>query len=113
MHVALFRRHGLTVREPYASRTRTFWPEQVLRDAVACLAVMIVVLVLVLRNYPSATADLPPGDVIGRRARRTGRPGRELRRRPARELTSCSCSNCSSTWKCFRRSSARSSCPGS
>jgi len=51
LHVLLFRRHGLTVRDPNHKPDTTFWPEQVLRDAVACLGVMIVVLVLVLRNH--------------------------------------------------------------
>ncbi|MEX2091692.1 MAG: cytochrome b N-terminal domain-containing protein [Pirellulales bacterium] len=65
IHVGLFRRHGLKAREPYTMPDTTFWPEQVLRDAVACLAVMIVVLVLVFRNYSSATVDVPLGDVLG------------------------------------------------
>jgi ubiquinol-cytochrome c reductase cytochrome b subunit len=52
LHVLLFRRHGLTVRNPLRAPDSTFWPEQLLRDAVACLAVAIVVLVLVLRDYP-------------------------------------------------------------
>ncbi len=65
IHVALFRRHGLKAREPYSKPDTTFWPEQVLRDAIACMAVMVVVLVLVFRNYSSAAVDLPPGDVFG------------------------------------------------
>jgi ubiquinol-cytochrome c reductase cytochrome b subunit len=65
IHVALFRRHGLKAREPYAKSDTTFWPEQVLRDAIACLAVMIVVLVLVFRNYSAESAGLPPGEVFG------------------------------------------------
>jgi ubiquinol-cytochrome c reductase cytochrome b subunit len=62
LHLALFRRHGLTVRGPNRAPATTFWPEQLLRDAVACLGVMIVVLVLVLWNYPS----LEPGEPLGR-----------------------------------------------
>jgi ubiquinol-cytochrome c reductase cytochrome b subunit len=65
IHVALFRRHGLKAREPYSKPDTTFWPEQILRDAVACLAVMVIVLVLVFRNYSSETAALPPGSVFG------------------------------------------------
>ncbi len=50
LHVALFRRHGLhaTLR----ARQRPdgmFWPDQVLRDAVACLAVLAVVVLLIVR----------------------------------------------------------------
>ena len=65
LHVLLFRRHGLTVPDPNRAPATTFWPEQVLRDAVACLAVAIVVLVLVLRNYPTAEAGIPITQQLG------------------------------------------------
>jgi ubiquinol-cytochrome c reductase cytochrome b subunit len=48
-HIYLFRRHGLTVKEPRLGPDTYFWPDQVLKDAVACLAVMAAVLFLVLR----------------------------------------------------------------
>ena len=47
-HVYLFRRHGVTARGAGDRPDGTFWPEQVLRDAVACLAVMATILGLVL-----------------------------------------------------------------
>jgi ubiquinol-cytochrome c reductase cytochrome b subunit len=47
-HIYLFRRHGLTVKEPPKGADTTFWPDQVLKDAVACLAVLVTVLVLVI-----------------------------------------------------------------
>jgi ubiquinol-cytochrome c reductase cytochrome b subunit len=48
-HVYLFRRHGVTVPERAARvPDGSFWPDQVLRDAVASLAVMATVLALVL-----------------------------------------------------------------
>ncbi len=59
LHIALFRRHGLTVRDPNRGPDTTFWPDQVLRDAVACLAVMIVVLALVLLGYVHRDANMP------------------------------------------------------
>ena len=65
MHLALFRRHGLQARQPYRRPDTTFWPDQLLRDAVACVAVMIVVLVLVLWNYPSAEPGVPLGSQLG------------------------------------------------
>lgn len=65
LHVALFRRHGLTVRDPDRAPDTTFWPEQLLRDAVACLGVMIVVLALVLWNYPNADPNVPLGAQLG------------------------------------------------
>src|SRR5260221_8003502 len=48
-HIYLFRRHGLTAKEPKRGPDCAFWPDQVLKDAVACLAVMVAVLFLVLR----------------------------------------------------------------
>ena len=57
-HVYLFRRHGLTPKEPRRRPDAAFWPDQVMRDAVACLAVMGVVLALVLR-FHGATLDAP------------------------------------------------------
>ncbi|GAB1343044.1 cytochrome b N-terminal domain-containing protein [Gemmatimonas sp.] len=49
-HVYLFRRHGLTPAQPIKKADEGFWPEQVLRDAVACLAVLAVVLFFVVRE---------------------------------------------------------------
>lgn len=43
-HVALFRRHGLTAYKPEGKPTTTFWPDQVLKDSVAALAVLAGVL---------------------------------------------------------------------
>jgi ubiquinol-cytochrome c reductase cytochrome b subunit len=45
-HVWLFRHHGITPRQPLKKRDAMFWPDQVLVDAVACLAVMATVLTL-------------------------------------------------------------------
>ena len=55
-HVFLFRRHGVTTGERRggtrggARADGQFWPDQALRDAVACLAVMAAVLYLVIRT---------------------------------------------------------------
>ena len=49
LHVALFRRHGICYKQPKKRPDATFWPDQILKDAVACLAVLVVVLVLCLR----------------------------------------------------------------
>ncbi len=48
LHVALFRRHGICYKQPVSRSDCTFWPDQVLRDAVACLAVLAVVIGLVV-----------------------------------------------------------------
>ena len=53
VHVYLFRRHGLTAKLPAKDARRNpdcaFWPDQALKDALACLAVLGVVLFLVFR----------------------------------------------------------------
>jgi ubiquinol-cytochrome c reductase cytochrome b subunit len=49
-HIFLFRRHGLTARSPHRGPDEKFWPDQVLRDAVACLAVLATGLFLIV--YP-------------------------------------------------------------
>ncbi len=110
MHVLLFRRHGLTVRDPNRAPDTTFWPEQVLRDAVACLGVSIVVLVLVLRNYPTADPRMPIAEQLGAELGARPIPRRVMQRHGLRR-TFCSCSNRSSIWRDFHRSWARSLCP--
>ncbi len=47
-HLYLFRRHGVTAKDPDRGPDGMFWPDQVLRDAVAMLAVMATVLLLVV-----------------------------------------------------------------
>ena len=49
-HIYLFRRHGLTAKEPRRKPDAAFWPDQVLKDSVACLAVLAAVLFLVIRT---------------------------------------------------------------
>ena len=48
-HVYVFRRHGIKHKEPVKAADRHFWPDQVLKDAVACLGVLLVVLILSLK----------------------------------------------------------------
>jgi ubiquinol-cytochrome c reductase cytochrome b subunit len=57
-HVYLFRRHGLTPKEPRRRPDAAFWPDQVLRDAVVCLAVFVIILFFVFR-YHGAPLDAP------------------------------------------------------
>ncbi len=49
-HIYLFRRHGITANKPLRKPDAQFWPDQVLKDAVACLAVFAVVLFFVIRS---------------------------------------------------------------
>ena len=48
VHIYVFRRHGITVPDPLYQADTTFWPDQMLKDAVACLAVLASVLFLCL-----------------------------------------------------------------
>jgi ubiquinol-cytochrome c reductase cytochrome b subunit len=43
-HIALFRRHGLHAKQPLRAPTAMFWPDQVLKDSVAALAILAGVL---------------------------------------------------------------------
>lgn len=59
-HLFLFRRHGVHAKVPHKNPDMKFWPDQVLKDAVACLAVLGTVLFIVVRLHG---ADLgPPAD---------------------------------------------------
>jgi ubiquinol-cytochrome c reductase cytochrome b subunit len=55
LHIAVFRRHGICAKQPIKRPDQTFWPDQVLKDGVACLAVLVVVLGL---NWYFGGADL-------------------------------------------------------
>jgi len=57
-HIYLFRRHGVKAKEPHRTKDEFFWPEQVLKDGVACLAVLAVVLFFVIREH-GAHLDAP------------------------------------------------------
>lgn len=70
LHVALFRRHGIKAKEPLRRPEGVFWPDQVLKDAVACLAVLLVVLFFIFK--PAILGETArdaiaqrPGDYLG------------------------------------------------
>ncbi len=51
LHMAFFRRHGITA-EPSPDRSdQYFWPQQVLKDAVGCLVLMIAVVGVVVYTH--------------------------------------------------------------
>jgi len=50
-HVYLFRKHGIHPKQPLKKQDEGFWPEQVVKDAVACLAVLAVVMFFIVRNH--------------------------------------------------------------
>jgi ubiquinol-cytochrome c reductase cytochrome b subunit len=60
LHIYVFRRHGLTARQPHKGPDTNFWPDQVLRDAVACLGVLAVVLLLAIFRGAELNAPADP-----------------------------------------------------
>ena len=63
LHIAVFRRHGITVPDPDRAPATAFWPDQVLKDAIACLAVLGTVLTLTLwRHGAELAAPADPSD---------------------------------------------------
>ncbi|MFO0534035.1 MAG: cytochrome b, partial [Planctomyces sp.] len=60
LHIYVFRRHGLTVHDPKHAPDTTFWPDQVLKDAVACLAVLATVLILAVLRPAELSAPADP-----------------------------------------------------
>ncbi|MBM4057653.1 MAG: cytochrome bc complex cytochrome b subunit, partial [Planctomycetes bacterium] len=62
VHLALFRKHGLHAKQPVTRPDGMFWPDQLLKDTVAMLAVMAVVLGVIL--VPAVRAMLAGGPVV-------------------------------------------------
>ena len=61
LHIYVFRRHGITVRDPKHAPTTSFWPDQVLKDAVACFGVLAVVLLLAIFKGAELSPPATPG----------------------------------------------------
>ncbi len=71
LHIALFRRHGLHARKPDPAKDAMFWPDQVLKDSIAALAVLTVVLLLTIYfGGAELTAPADPANSVRRRAAR-------------------------------------------
>ena len=62
LHIYVFRRHAITVKHPLKRPETTFWPDQVLRDAIACLAVMCAIGFFAVWRGAELTAPANPGD---------------------------------------------------
>jgi ubiquinol-cytochrome c reductase cytochrome b subunit len=63
LHIYVFRRHGLTIKEKGAKPTDdVFWPDQILKDAVACLAVLAAILFLAIWKGAELTAPANPAE---------------------------------------------------
>jgi ubiquinol-cytochrome c reductase cytochrome b subunit len=64
IHIGLFRKHGIKT-VPSEKPMAYFWPDQVLKDSVACLAVLAVVLLLCVKGFFTAHEGLAAGDYMG------------------------------------------------
>ena len=60
VHIYLFRKHGIHVKEPKPKKDSYFWPDQILKDAIACLAVLLAVVALTI--YFKGAPLGPPAD---------------------------------------------------
>ena len=74
VHVALFRRHGLCYKQPCKKPDAMFWPDQLLKDAVACLGVLVVVLLLTVRPFNLFLGEHSPEGAIVQRGAELGAP---------------------------------------
>lgn len=62
LHIAVFRRHGITVPNPHRAPDVYFWPDQVLKDAIACLAILAAVLFLTWKFGAELGAPADPSE---------------------------------------------------
>lgn len=62
LHIYVFRRHGITVKDPDRAPTAMFWPDQILKDGIACLAVLAAVLLLSVKVGAELTAPANPAE---------------------------------------------------
>ena len=62
LHIYCFRRQGLTVADKNHAPETTFWPDQVLKDAVACLGVLTVLLLFAV--FRGAELGAPADPVV-------------------------------------------------
>ena len=51
LHIYTFRRHGITVPDPHRKPDAEFWPDQVLMDGIACMAVLAGVMTLTMWHH--------------------------------------------------------------
>ncbi len=65
MHIAVFRRHGITTHPDGRRPDQFFWPHQILKDSVACLLLMILVLLLVVKFNPLAPFQTADAGALG------------------------------------------------
>lgn len=61
LHIAMFRKHGITAYKAEKGKDEYFWPRQVFKDSVAIFVMMAIVVILVLWRGTELTA---PADAV-------------------------------------------------
>ncbi|MCA9217693.1 MAG: cytochrome b N-terminal domain-containing protein, partial [Planctomycetales bacterium] len=62
LHIYVFRRHGIHVPDEDRGPTQRFWPDQILKDAVACLGVLAVILMCAIFKGAELSAPADPSE---------------------------------------------------
>ncbi|MBX3437614.1 MAG: cytochrome b N-terminal domain-containing protein, partial [Planctomycetaceae bacterium] len=62
LHIYVFRRHAIHVKDTKGQPDAKFWPDQVLKDGVACLAVLAGIMVLAVWKGAELTAPANPAE---------------------------------------------------
>ncbi len=80
LHIAMFRKHGITAHSSAKRPDQFFWPHQILKDGVACLLLLIVVMLAVIGfgNLGGLfTGNLPPTAELGAEMSAPAEPSEE------------------------------------
>jgi len=64
LHIYVFRRHGIHAKTPLKAADATFWPDQVLKDAVAALGVLAVVMGFAIFKGAELNPPADPADAF-------------------------------------------------
>ncbi|MCA9077925.1 MAG: cytochrome b N-terminal domain-containing protein [Planctomycetaceae bacterium] len=62
LHIYVFRRHAIHVKDTKGKPDASFWPDQILKDGVACLAVLAAVMGLAIWKGAELTAPANPAE---------------------------------------------------
>ncbi|HSG69015.1 MAG TPA: cytochrome b N-terminal domain-containing protein [Planctomycetaceae bacterium] len=62
LHLYVFRRHGIHAKDPNKAPNAPFWPDQILKDSVACLGVLAIVMLLAIYKGAELSAPADPAE---------------------------------------------------
>jgi ubiquinol-cytochrome c reductase cytochrome b subunit len=64
LHIYVFRRHGIHAKDPKAAPESSFWPDQVLKDGVACLGVLAVIMLFAILKGAELNPPANPAEAF-------------------------------------------------